>query len=560
MGIPAGSDGIGQYSRKDRAASSRSGSGRWKAWLLLGCLPLMGAAPLSSSYDVEGKGISAVSHDLASGRITAATLVQAYLARIAAFDRAGPALHAIVALNPDAATEAEASDRRRRSGALIRPLEGVPILVKDNIETLDAIPTTAGSLALSENITHRDAPLVARLRAAGAIILGKTNLSEWANFRSSASISGWSGVGGLTRNPYALDRSPCGSSSGSAVAVAASLAPAAIGSETDGSITCPASMSGLVGLKPTVGLVSRTHIVPISQTQDTAGPITHNVQDAALLLAVIAGTDPADPATAQADQHHPGMAPLSDTQALRGRRIGVLRFLAGHHEATDRVFGQALDTLRKAGATLVEIKDGPDQDVIAADEMTVLLTEFKAGLNTYLATTPDTVRTRSLAALIAFNQSHAEREMGLFGQDLLDKAQATGGLDDPGYLAARNRARKAAGSEGLDRLLSRNQLDAMVAPTGGPAWVVDLVNGDHASASAGTMPAVAGYPHLTVPMGSVDGLPVGLSFIGPAWSERRLLELGSAFAALAQVRMQPHYLATLLPSSRQEGLLRPADH
>lgn len=526
--------------------------------LLSCCMATLGAAVAEPEYDVEGRGIAALSHDLGHGRVTAVALVRAYRARIASLDRAGPALHAVVALNPDAEAQAEASDQRRRSGAAARPLEGIPILVKDNIETADAMPTTAGSLALTDNVTRRDAPLVARLRAAGALILGKTNLSEWANFRSSGSISGWSGVGGLTRNPFALDRSPCGSSSGSAVAVAASFAAAAIGTETDGSITCPASMSGLVGLKPTVGLVSRTHVVPISQTQDTAGPIAHDVGDAALLLAVIAGTDAADPATAQADTHRLDVAATRDAEALRGRRIGVLRFLAGHHEATDEVFAQALDRLHAAGATLVELNDAPDLDVIGNAEMTVLLTEFKAGLDSYLASTPEAVRARSLAAVIAFNDAHPERELGLFGQNLMHKAQATVGLDDPGYRAALASAKRLAGAEGIDRLLSQNLLDALVAPTGGPAWTVDLVNGDHDGGSASPLPAVAGYPHLTVPMGQVEGLPVGLSFIGPAWSEQLLLGFGTAFEVRGQKLPRPRYLPTLEPSARQGELLRPA--
>ena len=511
------------------------------------------------AYPVEGKGIAALSHDLASGRITAAALVRAYRARIATIDAAGPGLHTVIALNPDAETQARASDERRRKGEAARPLEGIPILVKDNIETADPMATTAGSLALAGNVTGRDAPLVARLRAAGAIILGKTNLSEWANFRSSASISGWSGVGGLTRNPYALDRSPCGSSSGSAAAVAASLAPAAIGSETDGSVTCPAAMTGLVGLKPTVGLIPRTHVVPISASQDTAGPITHDVADTALLLSVMAGSDAGDAASAQADQHRPDISAVRDSEALRGRRIGVLRFLAGHSEATDAVFAHALDTLRDAGATLVEIKDGPDMDAIGAAENIVLLTEFKAGLDSYLATTPQAVQSRSLAAVIAFNSAHADRELGLFGQDLMIKAQATPGLADPGYRDALAKGRRLAGAEGIDKLLTQNRLDGLVAPTGGPAWVVDLVNGDHDTGSAATLPAVAGYPHLTVPMGNVDGLPVGISFIGPAWSEQRLLGFGYAYAQRARISQRPDFRPTVPPDAKQRALLLP-DH
>ncbi len=518
-----------------------------------------GAAPMGEAHhEVEGKGVIALLHELREGKVTALALVQAYTARIAAIDRAGPALHAVLAINPDIEAEAAASDRRRRSGGVPRPLEGIPILIKDNIETADVMPTTAGSLALAQNVTRRDAPLVARLRAAGALILGKTNLSEWANFRSSTSISGWSGVGGLTRNPFALDRSPCGSSSGSAAAVAASLAPAAIGTETDGSITCPAGLTGLVGLKPTVGLVSRTHVVPISASQDTPGPMTHDVADAALLISVMAGADPEDAATEQAGQHPVDHDAVQDPEALRGRRLGVLRFLAGHNEATDRVFGAALQRLHDAGATLVEIPDGPDLDAIGAAEMTVLLSEFKAGLDSYLATTPASVEARSLAAVIAFNDAHADRELGLFGQDLMLKAQSRPGLEDSGYRDALNRSRRMAGADGLDRILSANQLDGFVAPTGGPAWTVDLVNGDHDTGSAATLPAVAGMPHLTVPMGEVDGLPVGLSFIGPDWSEQRLLGFGYAFEQRARIQPRPLYPASLPVSAAQTSLLSPA--
>ena len=540
-----------------------------RTMLLLGSAAMMGAAPMShpgddrsghggSGYDVRGKGIAAVARDLRSGAVTAAALVQAYRARIAAFDRAGPTLRTIVALNPDVDAQARASDRRREGGAPPRALEGVPILIKDNIETLDAMPTTAGSLALADNLTHRDAPLVARLRAAGALILGKTNLSEWANFRSSNSISGWSGVGGLTRNPFALDRSPCGSSSGSAAAVAASLAPAAVGTETDGSITCPSSMAGLVGLKPTVGLISRTHVVPISASQDTPGPIARDVADAALLAAVMAGADPDDLATRDSGQHPIDPAAAADASALRGRRIGVLRFLAGHSEQVDAVFAHALDHLRQAGATLVEIQDGPDLDAIGAAETAVLLTEFKAGLDAYLAKTPPGVQSRSLAAVIAFNTAHASRELGLFGQDLMLKAQATAGLDNAAYQAALARGRRLAGAEGLERILREGQLDALAAPTGGPAWLVDLANGDHETFSASSLPAVAAVPHLTVPMGAVDGLPVGLSLIGPAWSEQRLLSYGYAFGQQARVTPRPLYAPSLPLSAAQDRLLRPA--
>ncbi len=527
------------------------------AALLLGGLGGAAMAATQAPYNVVGRSLGEIEGDLAAGRVTSVRLTEAYLARIAAVDAAGPRLRAVLATNPRALAEARASDARH--GRLPpRPLEGVPVLVKDNIETADPVPTTAGSLALAANVSGRDAPLVARLRAAGAVILGKTNLSEWANMRGDRSISGWSGVGGLTRNGYALDRTACGSSSGSGVAVAASLAAAAIGTETDGSVTCPSSVSGLVGLKPTVGLVSRTHVVPISASQDTAGPMTRTVADAARVLSAIAGSDPADPATEDADRHRTDYLAGLDPAALRGSRIGVMRFAAGYHPAVDALFDRALDRLRAGGATLVEIPQFAGLDAIGADEQIVLLTELKAGLNAYLAGTPPAVKARTLAALIAFNEAHRARELGLFGQELFVKAEATAGLSDPAYRAARDRARRAAGPQGIDRLLAADRLDALVAPTEAPAWLIDLVDGDNYLGSAGTLPAVAGYPHLTVPMGTVSGLPVGLSLIGPGWSEQRLLSLGAAFEAGRPPVPAPAFPSSLDEVGRMRPLLAPA--
>jgi amidase len=421
------------------------------------------------------------------------------------------------------------------------PLSGVPILLKDNVETLD-MPTTAGSLALLNNAPGRDAPLVARLREAGAVILGKTNLSEWANIRSSASVSGWSAVGGQTRNPHALDRNTCGSSSGSGAAVAAGLAPAAIGTETDGSITCPAAVNGIVGFKPTVGLVSRTHIVPISHSQDTAGPMTRTVEDAAIVLSVIAGSDPADPATVEADARKTDFRAALDAGSLRGTRIGVARFMAGYSAGTDSVFEQTLQALREAGAELVEIAEGPDSGAIGTAEFAVLLTELKADLNAYLASTdPVQVPTRTLADVIAFNNA-TPREMGLFGQETFIAAQATKGLDDPDYIAARATSLRLAGPDGIDRLLRENTVVALIAPTNGPAWSIDAVNGDHYLGSASQLAAVAGYPHLTVPMGFVQGLPVGLSFIGTRWDDARILSLGYAFEQATRAIRPPTFV------------------
>jgi amidase len=436
------------------------------------------------------------------------------------------ALHSVIAIAPTAVDQALAFDRSLKPATLV---SGQPILIKDNIEVA-GMPTTAGSVALANNVTNRDAPLVARLRAAGLVILGKTNLSEWANIRSNHSISGWSAVGGQARNPWALDRNPCGSSSGSGAAVAAGIVRLAVGTETDGSITCPAAMNGIVGLKPTVGLVSRTHIVPISHSQDTAGPMTASVKEAAELLSVIAGSDPSDAATAEANTHKADYAALLDANSLRGKRIGIMRFASGF--GTDTAFETALAILRERGAVLVDIKkiEGFDDDVVGANEQKVLLTEFKTDLAKYLQSSPAQIPVRSLADVIAFNNSHQREEMALFGQETFEQAEKTKGLDDPAYLKARHDSFMAAGPNGIDKLLKDNNVVALVGPTMPPAWKIDAVNGDQSSGGgAGSLAAVAGYPHLTVPMGLVKGLPVGLSFIGPKWSEALLLSLGYAY-------------------------------
>jgi amidase len=442
---------------------------------------------------------------------------------IARIQRIDPQLHSVIAIDPTAMGQAARIDASSSRG----PLAGEPVLLKDNIEAAGPLPTTAGSLALAANVTGRDAPLVARLRAAGAVILGKTNLSEWANIRSNHSISGWSAIGGQTRNPWALDRNACGSSSGSGAAVAAGLVRMAVGTETDGSVTCPAAINGVVGLKPTVGLVSRTHIVPISHSQDTAGPIAASVREAAILLTAMAGSDPADSATAEADKRKTDYAALLDANSLKGKRIGVMRFASGF--GTDAAFETALAVLRERGATLVEIKKFDDSG-IGNNELTVLLTELKADLGTYLKGSPAPIPVRSLADVIAFDKAHARQEMALFDQGTFEQAQKAKGLDDPAYKKARAASFNAAGPNGIDRLLKQYRLVALVGPTMPPAWLIDAVNGDQsAGGGAGSLAAVAGYPHLTVPMGLVRGLPVGLSFIGPKWSEARLLSLGYAY-------------------------------
>jgi len=506
---------------------------------------------------IDTSTVADLSARLRDGHLTSQRLVQYYLDRIDAIDGKGPKIQAVIAINPAALDAARALDAERKGGHMRGPLHGIPVLIKDNIETADPMPTTAGSLALADNVTHRDAPLVARLRAAGAIILGKTNLSEWANYRSVRASSGWSGVGGLTRNPYGLDRSPCGSSSGSGAGVAAGLAAGAIGSETDGSVTCPASVNGIVGLKPTLGLVSRTHIVPISHSQDTAGPMAHSVTDVAMLLEAIAGSDPDDPATVDADAHRAHYVLGLRADALNGKRIGVLRFQAGFHTETDAVFAQALQIIRDAGATLVEIPKWPAADAIGDAENTVLLTEFKADVNAYLATTPLTVKSRTLADLIDFNHSRQARELGLFGQELFEKSQAAKGLDDPDYRHALETSKRLAGPEGIDRMMADYKVDALVAPTAGPAWVVDSVNGDHASGTSTTMPAVAGYPHLSLPMGTVFGLPVGLSIIAGKWADGAVLAYGYAFEQRLGFAAHPRFDAHLVSTPAVDDLYLP---
>ena len=475
--------------------------------------------------------------------VNAETVTQALLDRIAAIDDAGPRLNAVVEINPDALAIARALDIERAKTGPRGPLHGIPVLLKDNIDTADAMATTAGSLALLgiAPATH-DAEVVRRLRDAGAIVLGKTNLSEWANLRSSRSASGWSARGGQTKNPYALERSPCGSSSGSGSAVAARLAPLAVGTETDGSVVCPASVNGLVGVKPTVGLVSRRGIIPISVSQDTAGPMTRTVTDAALLLQVMAGEDAGDAATAALREHPvPDYLAGLKPDALKGVRIGVVRTLAGFHEGVDGVFETALATLRRAGAVIVDPVPLPHQNEYNDDELNVLLYEFKDGINRYLATRKGAPE--DLAALIAWNTAHASTEMPYFMQELFERAQAKGPLTDDAYIQARQRSLRLAGNEGLQAALKSHRLDALVAPTMGVAWSTDLVNGDHfTGVGASSAPAVAGYPHVTLPMGTVHGLPVGLSLIGEPWSEARLLAYAYGFEQAVAVTLMPAML------------------
>ena len=477
--------------------------------------------------------LPAIAAALAAGETTAQKLVAGYLARIERVDQAGPTLQSVLAVNPKAREEARASDARRAAGKALGPLDGVPILLKDNIETADPLPTTAGALALADNVTGRDAPLVAALRARGVIVLGKTNLSQWANFRSDDSISGWSALGGQVRNPHMLDRSPCGSSSGSGAAVAAALAAAAVGTETNGSIICPATVNGVVGFKPTVGLVSQRHIVPISSSQDTAGPMTRTVAGAAMLLSAMA--------TGEAKTDY--VAAL-DAGSLAGARIGVARFAQGSNPDIIALFDRALADLTAAGAVLVEIPEHQTPDGFWGQARTVLRYEFKATLDDYLAEAAPAVTTRDLAALIAFNQKHADVELALFPQDLFESSVGLGGLDSEEYTQALAAVQEASRAKGIDHLLAEHELVAIVSPSGPLAPPVDAVNGDvwPAWAGAGWMAAIAGYPHLSVPMGTVDALPVGLSFLGGRDQDARILSLGHAYEQRTHRRVEPGYL------------------
>ncbi|WP_210359330.1 amidase [Sphingomonas beigongshangi] len=508
------------------------------AFLLAGAVvPNIAAA---KTVRVEEASIDQLQAMMARGEASSVELTRAYLARIAAMDRKGPALRSVIAVNPDALDQAKALDAERKAGRIRGPLHGIPVLIKDNIETADRMATTAGSLALKDNVTGRDAPVVAELRRAGAVILGKTNLSEWANIRSTHAMSGWSAVGGLVKNPYALDRTACGSSSGSGAAVAASFAAVAVGTETDGSVTCPSSINGLVGLKPSIGLVSRTRVVPISHSQDTPGPMGRSVRDVALLLSAMVAPDPADPATAGAVRRD--YASGLSVSALSGLRIGVIRPKDLPVDTAAR-YDAALAVLRAGGAVLVDVTP-PKLDGLGDAEFLVLQTELKADLNSYLATTPAAVTARTLDQLIAFNRDHAAVEMPFFGQEIFEMAAKTGGLDDAAYKAARAKSLRLAGQEGIDAMLKAAGATVLVEPTYAGAWLSDPVYGDQYNGpSAAELPAIAGYPHLTVPMGLAKGLPVGLSFIATRGGEATVLGAGYAYEQRAKARVVPTYRA-----------------
>lgn len=496
-------------------------------------------------FDLEEATIADLLRDQQEGRRTARSITEQYLSRIQALDRNGPSLHSVIELNPDALAIADALDVERQTRGPRGPLHGVPVLIKDNIDTADRMSTSAGSLALEGSIAARDAHIIERLRAAGAVILGKTNLSEWANFRSTHSTSGWSGRGGLVLNPYALDRNPCGSSSGTAAAIAANFATVGVGTETDGSIVCPSSATSLVGIKPTVGLVSRSGIIPIAHSQDTAGPMTRTVEDAAILLNVLSGIDPRDQATTNRGRTPADYRASLDTDGLRGARIGVARAtFFGYSEVTDRIANTAIERMKDLGAVIVDPANIPNVGAYDASELEVLLYEFKANLDKYLGALGPSARVHSLGDVIAFNEANRSREMPFFGQELMLQAQKKGPLTDKAYRDALAKNVRLSRKEGIDAVIDRLRLDALVAPTGNPPWPTDLVNGDHFVGSSTTPAAVAGYPAITVPAGYAFGLPVGISFIGRAWSESLLIKLAYAYEQATKHRRPPTFLAT----------------
>jgi len=511
------------------------------------------AAPVARSQETATAGstappwyasVATLRQDMREGTLDAHALTRTFIRRIATHDQSGPTVNAVIEVNPEALELARQADAAREADEPQGLLAGIPVLLKDNIDTGDRMLTSAGSLAMAAAPATRDATVAAKLRAAGAIILGKTNLSEWANFRSTRSSSGWSGRGGLTRNPYVLDRSACGSSSGSGAAVAAGFATVAIGTETDGSIICPAAANGIVGLKPTLGLVSRAGIVPISHSQDTAGPMGRRVADVAAVLTAIAGSDPRDAATAGADEHATDYTDYLDVHALEGKRIGVVRELAGDNPDVLALLDRSIETLRRAGATVVNPVSLPHLGEYGKDEMTVLLHEFKHDLNAYLATRRN-LPVHSLAELIEWNKAHADEEMPWFGQELFLAAQATGKDGDEAYAKALERAKRLSGPEGIDAALAAHHLDALLAPAQDPAWVIDLVDGDHEVASAYSPAAVAGYPSITVPAGFVHDLPVGMLFFAGKWSEPTLIGIAFAYEQATRAWRAPAFLPTV---------------
>jgi amidase len=499
-------------------------------------------------FELDEITIAELQEGMNSGKFTAGSLVEKYTARIEEIDKRGPAVNALIELNPEAQAIADALDRERKAKGPRGPLHGIPVLIKDNIDTADRMMTTAGSLALVGAKPPRDSFVAQKLRAAGAVILGKTNLSEWANIRSSHSTSGWSGRGGLTKNPYALDRNPCGSSSGTGAGISANLAAIGIGTETDGSIVCPSSSNGLAGIKPTVGLVSRTGIVPISHSQDGAGPMCRTVRDAAILLSALTGVDPEDSATAAGSgKSQTDYAQYCDPNGLRGARIGVARKYFGFNDAVDALMEESLDVMKRQGATLIDPADIETFGKFDDTELLIFLYELKADLNAYLARLGPSAPVRTLKDVIEFNDRNRQKEMPYFGQDLFIKAEAKGPLSEKAYLDALANNHQLARTDGIDAIMDKHQLDALVAPTGGPASLTDLVNGDHTAGGSSSAAAVAGYPNVNVTAGSIFGLPVGISFFGRSWSEPTLIKIAYAFEQATKARQAPRFLATVGP-------------
>ena len=500
-----------------------------RSFISAGAAGLAFAAQSAAPFELDEITIAQLQAGQQASKYTAQSLVEKYLSRIEAIDRSGPTLRAVIETNPDAMAIAQALDRERKAKGPRGPFHGIPILIKDNIDTADRMMTTAGSLALEGSIARKDSLVAERLRAAGAVILGKTNLSEWANFRSTHSTSGWSGRGGLTRNPYALDRNTSGSSSGSGAATAANLCAAAAGTETDGSIISPSAMNGLVGIKPTVGLIGQQGIIPISVNQDTAGPMARTVADAAALLGVLSNRD---------------YAKSLDPNGLRGARIGVARKFFGSNRDVDALLEAAIAEMKRRGAIIVDPADLPTHGKFDDSEFEAMLYEFRDGLNRYLGATQPNVKVRSLDALIAFNEKNKAREMPYFGQEILLQAQKKGPLTEKAYLDALAKNRLMSRAQGIDAVLVKDKLHAILAPANGPAWFTDLVNGDHDTGGSSTPAAVAGYPNITVPAGQVHGLPVGISFFGAAWSEGTLIKIASGFEAATGARRKPGFLST----------------
>jgi amidase len=496
----------------------------------------------TDNFELNEVTIDDLQKRMQSGQTTSREITQKYLDRIKAIDKSGPKLNSIIELNPEAVSIADALDRERKNGKVRGPLHGIPVLIKDNIDTADKMQTTAGALALEGNIAKNDAFVAKKLREAGAVILGKTNLSEWANFRSSRSVSGWSSRGGQTKNAYVLDRSPCGSSSGSAVAVSANLCTVAVGTETDGSIACPASINGVVGIKPTVGLVSRAGIIPISKTQDTAGPFGRTVRDAVLLLNAMVGADPNDPVTAEsAGKAKTDYTQFLDANALRGKRIGIEKTFLKHHESIDALLQEALQQLKNAGATIVEVEFVDQYNKLGPSEFEVLKYEFKDGVDRYLSTA--NAKVKSLQDVINYNKQNEAKAMPYFKQETLDSSQKLGGLESKEYITAVTKSTSIR--KFLDDLMKKNNLNALCGPATGASWCVDFVNGDFFSGYGAYGPAaMAGYPSITVPMGSINQLPIGLSFISTAYDEPNLIAIGYAYEQLSRKRTKPAFKPT----------------